>query len=83
MAEPDLSFDELVEIVRELPKEKQQRLFEAVGLVTGQSGERPAPAAGPEYHCGDCGAMLPVDELPDQCPACGASKDAFVLEAED
>ena len=83
MAEPEPSFDELVEIVRKLPREKQERLFAAVGFDTGRSGERPAPAAGAEYHCGACGALLPVDELPDACPSCGASRDSFVLEAED
>lgn len=79
------SFEEILEFVRALPREKQVRLFQAVGLDAGRvvAGERPAPEAGAEYHCGRCGAMLPLDELPPKCPECGAPRSEFVLEAED
>lgn len=79
------SFDELVRKVKALPREQQVRLFEAVGLGAGSPSplERPAPETGPEYHCGRCGAMLPPDEVPAECPGCGAPRSEFVLEAED
>jgi rubrerythrin len=36
------------------------------------------------WRCTDCGYLLTrADQLPDQCPDCGAPKEHFVLVTED
>lgn len=86
MSTKGVGFEETLALVRKLPRDEQIRLFKAVGLNAPGAVEgerRPPPEAGSEYFCGTCGAMLPSDEMPPECPSCGAPRDRFVLEEED
>lgn len=47
----------------------------------------PFPTGRPtRYKCTNCGHIIPIpddDTLPETCPVCGASKEAFFLVEED
>ena len=81
----ELGFEEILDLVRKLPRQEQLRLFETLGLnvAVPPEGDRPPPEVGEEFHCAGCGAMLPFEELPEECPNCGAPGEQFTLEAED
>lgn len=49
-------------------------------------GDAPAAEARDEsmWRCGDCGAMRALgDDLPEECPDCGARKERLFYWAED
>lgn len=35
------------------------------------------------WRCGDCGEMGDIDELPDECPSCGAPREHLYYWTED
>jgi rubredoxin len=35
------------------------------------------------WRCGECGEMGPIDELPEECPNCGADRTEIFYAIED
>jgi hypothetical protein len=47
-------------------------------IVAGMPGE-----AELMWRCWECGELGAIDDLPDECPACGADKEAIYYWQED